>query len=173
MKTLLFIGLIFFPFLFFAQEQTEELDDFERVKKSTLSWADSTFHHYDGARFEHFRADYTDEYLIASMRVKSIERSIKSLNKTYSSGYYNGTDEAYFKSIEDLEARKVEAEMNSVDFQPKVDHFQVAFWANIKLDSGIHNYIKHDVILNNDFKVIHTQITGTIGENKNATIIYR
>lgn len=173
MKTLLFLGIILFPLIHFAQVQSDNLDDFHRVKVATLTWADATLYEYNEPRFEHFSADYTEAYLIATLRIKSIERSIKSLTKTYDSGYYKDTDENYRKSLADLKSRKEEAELNSVGFQPKVETFQIAFWANIKLDSGIHNYIKHHVVLDNDFNVISAEVMSSIGENKNASILYR
>lgn len=167
------MGLIFMPMMFIAQQENNELDDYEKVKQTILTWADSTFYDYDEPRFEHYRANYTDEYLIASLRVKSIDRSIRDLKKSYSSGYYKETDESYNSALEDLESRKKEAVLNNIDFQPKVVTFQVVFWANIKLDSGIYNYIKQDIVLDNEFNVIENKIAGSIGDNKNAAIIYR
>lgn len=173
MKTFIIMGTFLLSFLITGQQDSEKVDDYEKVKRAIITWADSTFKEYNEPRFEHFRANYTDDYLMASMRVKSIERSIKNLNKTYSSGYYNGTDEDYKTSLEDLEKRLEEAKINNENFQSKAENYQVAFWANIKMDSGILNYVKHAVILDNDFKVISHKITGSIGENENATIIYR
>ena len=173
MKILFFVGLFLFPFLLCAQEANDEIDDFSKVKSVILAWADTTFYDYNEPRFENYRANYSDEYLIATMRVKSIERSIKNLKKTYSSGYYKESDETYKKSLEELEARKNEAVASSYNFMRKVDNYEITFWANIKLDSGIHNYIKHRIVLNHEFTIIHHEVTGRIGENENASILYR
>src|SRR5690554_4850222 len=81
MKILFFVGLFLFPFLLCAQEANDEIDDFSKVKSAILAWADTTFYDYNEPRFENYRANYSDEYLIATMRVKSIERSIKNLKK--------------------------------------------------------------------------------------------
>ncbi|HLV41540.1 MAG TPA: hypothetical protein VKY37_04620 [Brumimicrobium sp.] len=170
MKALLLIGFAFISFGFLAQE---EENDLVQVKKAVITWADSTFYEYNEPRFEHFRANYTDEYLIATLRAKSLERSIRNLKKSYSSENYKGSNEEYENALQDLELRKKEAELNSVDFQPKVSSFQISFWANIKMDSGIYNYIKFNIDLDNDLNMVKNEISGRIGENRNAEIIYR
>src|SRR5690554_6369134 len=122
-----------------------------------LAWADTTFYDYNEPRFENYRANYSDEYLIATMRVKSIERSIKNHKKTYSSGYYKESDETYKKSFEELEARKNEAVASSYNFMRKVDNYEITFWANIKLDSGFHNNINQRFVLNIKFTIINIE----------------
>src|SRR5690554_7739044 len=105
MKILFFVGLFLFPFLLCAQEANDEIDDFSKVKSAILAWADTTFYDYNEPRFENYRANYSDEYLIATMRVKSIERSIKNLKKTYSSGYYKESDERSEEHTSELQSR--------------------------------------------------------------------
>jgi len=48
----------------------------------------------------------------------------------------------------------------------------VIFWANIKLDSGIFNYVKHEIQLNEKFTVVKSEIAGNIGDNSKGKIIY-
>jgi hypothetical protein len=145
----------------------------QKVEKAVLSWADSTFKEYNEPRFEKYRANYTDEYLIASMRVQSIDRSISDIRKQYTMGRYPGSEQEFTNTMEDLKDRREEAEENNKDFHPKVTSYIITFWANIRLDSGILNYIEHKIILNDNYEVIKSKIVGSIGDNENAKVVYR
>jgi hypothetical protein len=147
--------------------------DQKKVEKSVLSWADSTFKEYNEPRFEKYRANFTDEYLIASMRVKSIDRRISEIRKEYTMGRYEGTEQEFTNTMEDLKKRRKEAESNNVDFHPKVTNYVITFWANIRLNSGILNYVEHKIILDDNYHVLKSKIVGSIGDNENAKIVYR
>jgi len=75
--------------------------------------------------------------------------------------------------MSDLLKRKDEAHAALINFSPKVTHYSVIFWANIKLDSGIYNYVKHEVFLNEQFNVVKSHIVGNIGDNSSGKIIYK
>lgn len=165
-----FIGNIFGQ----SSRQKQETDvDQQRVERAVINWADSTFKDYNEPRFEKYRANYTDEYLIASMRVKSIDRRISELRKEYTMGNYSGTEQEFTDAIEDLKKRRKEAETKNQDFHPKVTNYVITFWANIRLDSGIFNYVEHRLVLNDNYEVVKAKIVGNIGDNENAKIIYR
>lgn len=172
-----FTALILFISLHsFAQttaDNSEKDLDQKKVEKSVLSWADSTFKEYNEPRFEKYRANYTDEYLIASMRVKSIERRISEIRKQYTMGNYQGSEEEFTNTMEDLKARRKEAEVNNEDFHPKVTNYVISFWANIRLNSGILNYVEHRIVLDDNYHVIKSKIVSNIGDNENAKIVYR
>lgn len=175
MNKLILLLLIGLPFITWAQSSANNDKDIdqERVEKAVLNWADSTFKEYNEPRFEKYRANYTDEYLIASMRVRSIDRRISELRKEYTMGSYAGTEEEFTSAIEDLKKRRKEAEANNEDFHPKVTNYVISFWANIRLDSGILNYVEHKLILNDNYEVIKATIKSNIGDNQNAKIVYR
>ncbi|PHR47306.1 MAG: hypothetical protein COA32_07750 [Fluviicola sp.] len=156
-----------------AQNNEEEEVDKAKVEQSVISWADTIFKEYNEPRFEKYRANYTDEYLMASLRAKGIEDRISELRKQYSSGKYTGTEKEFTAIMEDLKARRKEAEENMVGFHPKVTNYVINFWANILLDSGVLNYVNHKVILDDNYKVIKTKVVGNIGDNENAKIVYR
>lgn len=157
----------------FAQEIKEENSDKIKVEQSIISWADSTFKEYDEPRFEKYRANYTDEYLMASLRAKGIDERISELKEQYSTGQYSSSKKEFKSTIEDLEKRKKEAEKNMDNFHPKVTNYVIHFWANILLDSGVTNYVNQRIILNDNYRVIKTKIIGNIGDNENAKIVYR
>ena len=156
-----------------SSDRKEKDIDQERVEAAVIKWADSTFKEYNEPRFEKYRANYTDEYLIASMRVKSINRRISELRKEYTMGTYSGSEQEFTDTMEDLKKRKKEAQANNQDFHPKVTNYVISFWANILLDSGVLNYVQHKLILDDDYNVIRTSIIGSIGDNSNAKIVYR
>jgi len=169
--------ILLLPFLFNAYtilaQDNEEDPDKSKVEESIIIWADSTFKEYNEPRFEKYRANYTDEYLMASLRSKGIDDRISELRKQYSSGKYTGTEKEFTATMEDLKSRRKEAEKNMENFHPKVTNYVINFWANIRLDSGILNYVNHKIILDDNFQVIKTKIVGNIGDNTNAKIAYR
>lgn len=146
--------------------------DQKKVESAIIAWADTTFKDYNEPRFEKFRANYTDEYLIASMRVKSIERRMSKLRKEYTMDKYKGTEREFTRTMEDLKKRRKEAEAKNENFRPKVTNYTIHFWANIKLDSGIHNYVEHKIVLNDGYQVVKSSVVGSIGDSKDANILY-
>lgn len=157
----------------FAQKSDEPDADQTKVQESIIEWADSTFKEYNEPRFEKYRANYTDEYLMASLRARGIDDRISQIRKLYTSGKYKGTEKEFTATMEDLKSRRKEAEKNMENFHPKVTNYVINFWANILLDSGILNYVNHKVILDDNYQVIKTVIVGNIGDNENAKIAYR
>lgn len=172
--TLLLLLTVFFnASSILAQDTKEENADKIKVEQSIISWADSTFKEYDEPRFEKYRANYTDEYLMASLRTKGIDDRISELKEQYASEKYNGSEKEYKSTMEDLEKRKKEAEKSMNNFHPKVTNYVIHFWANILLDSGVTNYVNHKIILDDNYQVIKAKIVGNIGDNENAKIVYR
>jgi hypothetical protein len=157
----------------FGQVSEPNNSDKAIIIRSVKQWADTTFFKYDEPRFENFTAHYTDEYIIASLRTGSIEKSIKRLVTSKEKGTYTGSEEEYSRTLKDLEQRKEDSQIALLNFTPKVTHYTVVFWANIKLDSGIYNYVKHALQLNPLFEVVGSEITGNIGDNSKGTIIYK
>lgn len=147
--------------------------DQQKVEKAVLSWADSTFKEYNEPRFEKYRANYTDEYLIASMRVNSIDRRISEIRKQYTMGKYQGSEQEFTNTMEDLKSRRKEAEANNKNFHPKVTNYVINFWSNIRLNSGVLNYVEHRIILDDNYHVIKSKIVSNIGDNEDAKIVYR
>lgn len=170
---LLLLPILIFSHFNFAQNSTEIDVDQTKVQQSIIKWADSTFKEYNEPRFEKYRANYTDEYLMASLRAKGIEDRISEIRKLYTTGKYKGSEKEFTTTMEDLKSRRKEAEKNMENFHPKVTNYAINFWANILLDSGVLNYVNHKVILDDNYQVIKTTIVGNIGDNENAKIAYR
>lgn len=170
---LLLIGFFGNSFCQSSRQEQEKDADQNRVEEAVITWADSTFKEYNEPRFEKYRANYTDEYLIASMRVKSIDRRISELRKEYTMGNYSGSEQEFTDAIESLKQRRKDAEAKNQDFHPKVTNYVITFWANIRLDSGILNYVQHRIVLNDNYEVVKAKIIGNIGDSENANIIYR
>lgn len=159
--------------LILAQNSEEKDEDKNKIEQSVIFWADSTFKEYNEPRFENYRANYTDEYLMASLRTKGIDDRISELRKQYTSDKYKGSEKEFTSTMEDLKNRRKEAEKNMEKFHPKVTNYVINFWANILLESGVLNYVNHKIILDDNFKVIKTKIVGNIGDNENTRIAYK
>lgn len=172
MKILL-LAILMISSVCFAQEKTDSSADYRRVTASVIHWADSTFHDYNEPRFEHFVPHYTDEYLMTKLRGESLDKSIQRLEKAKERGTYKGTESDYQKAMQDLTDRKKSAQLNETDFRPKVTHYSIVFWSNIRLDSGIYNYVRHDIEINDSYHVIKSHISGNIGDNTKGKIIYK
>jgi hypothetical protein len=178
-RLLLLLIACFSMHFFYAQKliTKEEVDQEkvmqEKVESAVLKWADDTLDKYDGPRFEKFHADYTDEYTMAKLRLKSLDDNIARLKKQKNKGSYNGSEEDYRKAMEVLLERKVEAEENLRDFHPKVKNYTIHFWANVRLDSGVQNYVEFKMIVDDYFNVTKHVVNSMIGENKDAKIVYK
>jgi hypothetical protein len=170
---MLLLPIIFNSHTIIAQQDEKRDEDQIKVGKSIINWADSTFKKYNEPRFEKYRANFTDEYLMASLRAGGIDDRISELRKQYTSGKYTGSETEFTNIMEDLKSRRKEAEKNMQNFHPKVTNYVISFWANILLDSGVLNYVNHKIILDDNYRVIKTKIVGNIGDNENAKIAYR
>jgi len=154
-------------------EAKEKSESREKVEAAVIEWADGTLDDYNEPRFEKFHADYTDEYTMAKLREKSLDDNIIRLKKQKEKGTYNGSEEDYRKAMEVLEERKQEAAKQMENFHPKVKNYTIHFWANVRLDSGVHNYVEFKMVLDDYFKVVSHEAVSQIGDNKNAKIVYK
>lgn len=145
----------------------------EKVEAAVIEWASATLDDYNEPRFEKYHADYTDEYTMASLREKSLEDNIRRLEKQKEKGTYNGSEEDYRKAMEVLVQRKKEAAEALENFHPKVKNYTISFWANVRLDSGVHNYIEFKMVVDDYFNLVSHEVISQIGDNKNANIVYK
>lgn len=156
------------------KQQTQEKSQSQiNVEEAVIQWADSTLDDYNEPRFEKFFADFTDEYTMAKLRMKSLEDNITRLKKQKDKGTYNGSEEDFRKAMEVLESRKEEAEKQFKDFHPKVKNYTIHFWANVRLDSGVHNYVEFKMVVDDYYHVVSHEVVSKIGDNKNAKIVYK
>jgi len=175
----LFFAVVFCSGSFYAQslitkEESKLVDESRmKVEKAVIKWANDSLDDYNEPRFEKFVADYTDEYTMAKLREKSLEDNISRLKKQKEKGSYNGSEEDYRKAIEVLENRKIEAADQLKDFHPKVKNYTINFWANVRLDSGVHNYVEFIMLVDDYFNVVSHKVNSQIGDNKNAKIVYK
>lgn len=175
----LFFAVVFCSGTFYAQslitkEESKLVDESRmKVEEAVIKWANDSLDDYNEPRFEKFVADYTDEYTMAKLREKSLEDNISRLKKQKEKGSYNGSEEDYRKAMEVLENRKIEAADQLKDFHPKVKNYTINFWANVRLDSGVHNYVEFIMLVDDYFNVVSHEVNSQIGDNKNAKIVYK
>lgn len=176
-KKLLFtlIALLTIQTSVYSQDKKKDSITFEqeRVEEAVINWAEENLKEFDEPRFEKFVANETDEYMIAKMRGNALDKNISRLEKQKEEGTYNGSGEDYKKAMKVLEERKKEAEENLIDFHPKVTSYKISFWANVLLDSGIHNYVEFSITLDDYYKVISHKVNSQIGDQKEGKILYK
>ncbi len=157
-------------------QNTKDIDstqDEEKVKKSVLEWADTTFYFHEEYRFEQFHAHYTDEYSIAYLRANMFKTKMDNLKKSKEKGFYKKSDADYEAELSDIESKYNEMSTKAENFPNKVEFYEILFWSNIKTNHGITVYYSHHVKLNNDYQVISAEIKSAIGKkNESTEIIY-
>lgn len=174
MKTTL-IMMLFAPIILFGQNIKNDSTDnnYEKVKSSVVLWADSTFRYYEGARFKTYKIIYSDDYIIAKLRERNLDRDLTSLKAQYQSGEFSGTDDFYKRKYRMLVGRKQDAKNNLEVFQNKINSFYVVFCTNLKLVTGIFNYTEFQVILDDNYRVVRNTLPQTSEEKRNSKILFR
>jgi hypothetical protein len=159
---------------FITKSDSENRDETrKKVERAVLDWATASLDDFNEPRFEKYHADYTDEYTMAKLREKSLDDNIARLERQKEKGTYNGSEEDYRKAMEVLLQRKSEAAEALKDFHPKVKNYTLSFWANVRLDSGVYNYIEFKMVVDDYFNVTSHEVISQIGDNKNAKIVYK
>jgi hypothetical protein len=143
------------------------------VEAAVVTWADQIFLNHSNYKFEQFKAFYTDDYFIQTMRIELYEEKIETLEQKKANGTYNGTDENYNADITKLSGaiEKAKAAINTMD---RVSYFQIHFWSNIQTQDGITVYYELNMKLNNDYQVIEAIENSSIGKkNQDSKIAYK
>ena len=174
MKALLIV-IFLAPVILFGQDTENDTTDtnYQKVKESVVLWADSTFRYYEGARFKTYKPIYSDEYVIARLRERNLERELNQLKVQYESGKFEGTEEFYKRKYRMIMGRKQDAANNLEGFQNKIGSFYVVFCTNIKLVTGIFNYTEFQVFLDNNYRVVRNTLPETDEEKRNSKILFR
>lgn len=144
-----------------------------KVESAVVNWANASFISHSNYKFEHFKAFYTDDYFIQTMRIEMYEEKIKSLKQKKANGTYNGSDENYNADLNKLTGavEKAKATINNID---RVTHYQTHFWTNIQTKDGITVYYELNIKLNNDYQVIEALENSSIGKkNSDSKIAYK
>ncbi len=169
----LFLQLVSFIYLLAPpQQEINSTIDEEKVKTSVITWADSTFQMHQNYKFEHFKAFYTDEYFIQSMRLGLYQDKIDALEQKKKNGTYTGSQEKY---NEELKKSKDALNNAKKDIEKKVDrvtHYQIHFWSNIQMNDGITVYYELILKLDNDYKVTEANENSSIGKTGKSKISY-
>ena len=176
----IFIALISF---FLAVPVTEDpqpvqdidsAEDEKKVTAAVVAWADSVFYQHVEYKFEHFRAEYTDEYYIMVMRANMYRKRVDELERKKSSGLYTKTDAEYTKELSDLKTAWNGAQKEADNFPQRASYYRVHFWSNIFTNDGITVYYEHIMRVDNDYKIVEAVENSSIGKKSEATkILYK
>lgn len=156
-----------------APSPANEIDssaDQVKVEEAVVNWANSAFIKHLDYKFEHFKAHYTDDYFIQTMRLETYNDKIETLKSKKEAGEYHGTDEQYENDLRKLSnaLKRAEETISHID---KVSHYETHFWTNIQTKDGITVYYELIVKLDNDYKVTEAKENSSIGKKSAETKI--
>lgn len=163
-------------FLSFTQvnDPTSKSEDELKVESAVEKWAAETFYKNDGKKFEHFRAEYSDEFYIYKLKIEMYEKKLRVIQGQNEKGSYPKSPEEFVKEKADLENKITMFKEMAKTCKPKVYQYSIKYWTNVQLSNGILVYYSFDVVLNDDYKVISHTVADKIGDkDDNATIVYK
>lgn len=148
-------------------------DDKVMVEDAVVAWANQIFINHSSYKFDYFKAFYTDEYFIQTMRLELYSEKIADLKEKKANGTYNGSQEKYDTDINKLSGA-LETANTSIDTMDRVTHYQTHFWTNIQTKDGITVYYELDIKLNNNYQVVEALENSSIGKkNGDSKIAYK
>lgn len=157
-----------------SQEEIDSSQDKIKVEKAVVAWADSTFYSHTNYKFENFRAEYSEEYFIATERAKAYKERVTDLEKEKSSGVYRGTQTEYDAEHKTLNDAYLKIQAEADNCKNRADYYLIHFWSNIQTTDGITVYYEHIMKLNNAYQVIEATINSAIGKkDENTKPIYK
>lgn len=177
MKCLTFLlsfGLLISNTVFAQEHQIDSSEDEKKAKVAVLNWADSVFYMHREYKFDHFKAIYSDDYFIASMRAEAYEQRVKDLEKEKQAGRYKKSEDEYQKEHKELNDAFLKIKNEKDNFVERIDYILIHFWSNIQTNDGITVYYEHIIKLNNNFQVIEATVNSAIGKKSDQTqILYK
>jgi hypothetical protein len=176
----IFIAVISFLFAVPTSENPEPVQDIDssedekKVMAAVVAWADSVFYQHTEYKFEHFRAEYTDEYYIMVMRANMYKKRVDDLEKKKAAGLYTKTEPEYTKELSDLKTAWSGAQKEADNFPQRASYYRVHFWSNIFTNDGITVYYEHIMRVDNDYRIVEAVENSAIGKKSAETkILYK
>lgn len=150
---------------FHGQELIDSSADKIKVEESVMKWCDDNLHSYEGKKFEKFHAYYTDEFEMENIKVDMYTNQLQSLERRKKAGKYSGTEEKYNAEVKANKEKIEKTKKGLVSFKPKVTHYEVYLWTNIKTKKGTSVFFELYFKLNDEYKVVSHKINSAIGGN--------
>lgn len=146
----------------------------ELVEKAVLEWADKTFEYYDGPRFEKFQLIPSDQYFKLENQISSLKEYKDELKQSFTAGEIKKTKEEFDASLKKLDRKIDSLQTVMTKSTNKAIGYEIDFWANIMVNNALTVYYVHHIRLDNQYKILETKITGSIGkENDQIKILYK
>lgn len=156
------------------KEPNQKSSDELKVESAVEKWAAETFYKNDGKKFEHFRAEYSDEFYIYKLKIEMYEKKLRVIEGQNSKGSYPKSPEEFTKEKAELEKKIGMFKEMAKTCKPKVYQYSIKYWTNVQLSNGILVYYSFDVVLDDDYKVVSHKVADKIGDkDDNATIVYK
>ena len=145
------------------QNEIDSSADQPKVEQAVVNWANTTFKRHQDYKFEHFKAFYTDEYFIQTMRLELYAEKIAALEKKKANGEYTGSDEVFNADVQKLKGAMDKAKATIEKIDP-VEYFQIHFWSNILTKDGITVYYELILKLDGNYAVTEAMENSSIGK---------
>lgn len=170
-KGLFFIAVLLLTLKIFLQSQSMSDHQISMVEKSVLAWADASFEYYDGSRFENYELVPSNELFVLESKIEGLKEYREEIKQNFQSGELKKTREEVDKILARTDRKIDSLETVKKNSPAGVKQFEVDFWANILVNNGLTAYYKHHMILDPQFKILESKITGSIGKENDKTVI--
>lgn len=145
----------------------------KNAEEAILKWADATFEHYEGSRFENFLMSPSPEYYAMSVMKEEYLTFKDEIIYNFNEGKSDRTEEQVQKDTQNISNKISELDdmMNMID--PKIDHIEYFWWSNIQTNNGLTVYYQHQIKLDANYKVISYRESGAVGKPEDVEILYK
>lgn len=145
----------------------------KKAEQAIKAWADKTFEHYDASRFENFYMSPSPEYYAMSILREEYVTFKEEIVFNFTEGKSDRTEEQVKKDTTSIAKKIQELDNMMASIDPKFDHIEYFWWANIQTNNGLTVYYQHQIKLDDQFKVISHRESSAVGKPKDVSIIYK
>jgi hypothetical protein len=167
----------YFFLLFLAISLNTVAQDNEEIKakaeKAIVSWANKTFNHFEGSRFENFHLSPSPEYYAMSILREEYETFKEEIVYNFNEGTSDRTEQEVKDDTANIDKKIEELDAMLAMIDPPFDHIEYFWWSNIQTDNGLTVYFQHQIKLNPDYKVISYRESSAVGKPSDVKILYK
>ncbi len=166
----LFLLSILIPLSSFSQTEDEIK---AKAEKAILAWAEKTFSHFEGSRFENFHLSPSPEYYAMSVLREEYETFKEEIVYNFNEGTSDRTEEEVKEDTSSINKKIEELDQMLAMIDPPFDHIEYFWWSNIQTDNGLTVYYQHQLKLDPSYKVISYRESSAVGKPDNVKILYK
>ncbi len=156
-----------------STQAQDEAEIKSKAEKAILSWAEKTFNHFEGSRFENFHLSPSPEYYAMSVLREEYVTFKEEIVYNFNEGTSDRTEEEVKEDTSSINKKIEELDQMLAMIDPPFDHIEYFWWSNIQTDNGLTVYYQHQIKLDPDYKVISYRESSAVGKPDNVEIIYK